>query len=87
MMERPDRKTAEITFDPHLLTRGLERDFDIDFVEETVRTGDIVEEKCESPGKVCFRKYHGKQRQTYTIIVLYHQDFIEVKTAWLTKGR
>jgi len=36
-----DRKDAEITFDPHVFVRQTERNFDIDFAEETVRTGDV----------------------------------------------
>lgn len=42
---RINRKEVEITFDPHVFIRQSERNFDIDFVEETVRTGDIHEEK------------------------------------------
>ncbi|HLC71159.1 MAG TPA: DUF4258 domain-containing protein [Candidatus Nanoarchaeia archaeon] len=82
----PDRKTGEITFDPHVFTRQIDRNFDIDFVEETVRTGDVVEEKSSPPEKVCFRKYHGKERRTYYVITLFHSDFIEVKTVWLEQG-
>ena len=82
-----DLKTVEITFDPHIFTRQLERNFDLDFVEETVRTGEIEESKSELPQKVCFKKYHGKERQTYVVIALLHQEFIEVKTVWLTSGR
>lgn len=82
-----ERKTAEITFDPHVFTRQWERHFDLGFVEETVRTGIIVEEKSCLPQKICFQKYHGKERQTYVVIALMHQDFIEVKTVWLTLGR
>ena len=81
------RKSAQITFDPHLFIRQAERNFDIDFVEETVRTGGIVEEKSEPPHKLCIKKYHGKERKTYTVVVSIHQDFIEVKTTWLKKGR
>ena len=80
-----DRKTAEITFDPHVFTRQIDRNFDIDFVEETVRTGDVVEEKSTAT-KACFRKYHGKERNTYYVIALFHSDFIEVKTVWLEQG-
>lgn len=90
-MERKDldrfRKTIEITFDPHVFTRQTERNFDIDFVEETVRTGHIVAEKSDLPNKGCFEKYHGKERRTYLVITIIHSDFIEVKTTWLRKGR
>ncbi|MEK6961212.1 MAG: hypothetical protein AABX47_08645 [Nanoarchaeota archaeon] len=81
------RKSAEITFDPHVFIRQAERNFDIDFVEETVRTGSVLLEKSAPPGKICLTKYHGKERMTYVVIVVVHQTFIEVKTTWLQKGR
>lgn len=81
------RKNGEITFDPHVFIRQVDRNFDIDFVEETVRTGSICEEKTSLPNKICFQKYHGKERQTYVVIALIHKEFIEVKTVWLNKGR
>lgn len=82
-----DRKTAEITFNPHVFVRQLERNFDLDFVEDTVRTGIIVEEKSSLPFKVCFQKYHGKERLTYIVVALFRENLIEVKTVWLTTGR
>lgn len=82
-----NREIAEITFDPHVFIRQLERNFDLDFVEETIRTGDVEQEKSSPPGKICFKKYHGKERQTYYVIAFFHQEFIEVKTVWLTTGR
>lgn len=82
-----DRKTADITFDSHVFTRQLERNFDLDFAEETVKTGVIVEEKSAPPNKLCIKKYHGKERQTYYVIAIVHAKFIEVKTVWLNKGR
>ena len=80
------RKAAEITFDPHMFVRKADRNFDLDFVEETIRTGTIIKEKCNKP-KACFEKYHGKEKQTYVVIAVIHKDFIEVKTTWLRKGR
>lgn len=82
-----DRKKAEITFDPHLFDRKEYWDLDLDKIEETVRTGKIFIEKCEEPNKLCLKRYFGKENITYTIIVRYHKNFIEVKTAWPTKGR
>ncbi len=82
-----NRKTAEITFDPHVFIRQLERHFDLDFVEETIRTGTIVDEKSQPPSKYCFKKHHGKERITYIVITIIHQDFIEVKTVWLTNEK
>lgn len=82
-----DRKTAEITFDPHVFTRQLERNFDIDFVEETIRRGIVHEEKSVLPEKLYITLYHGKERKTYHVIILIHLDFVEVKTVWQTLGR
>ena len=82
-----DRRKAEITFDPHLFGRKEYWNLDLDKVEETVRTGKIFEEKCEQPSKLCFKRYFGKENITYTVIVRYHKNFIEVKTAWPAKGR
>ena len=82
-----DRKKAEITFDPHLFNRKEYWNLDLDKIEETVRTGKIFEEKCEHPNKLCFERYFGKENITYTVIVRYHKNFIEVKTAWPKKGR
>ena len=82
-----DRKKAEIIFDPHLFDRKEYWNLDLDKVEETAKTGKIFEEKCEQPNKLCFKRYFGKENVTYTVIVRYHQNFIEVKTAWPRKGR
>lgn len=77
-----DRKEAEITFDPHLFDRKEYWNLDLDKIEEAVREGDIYEEKCEEPNKICFKRYFGKENITYIVIVRYHKEFIEVKTAW-----
>lgn len=60
---------------------------DLDKIEEAVRTGKIFEKKCEMPNKICFKRYFGKENITYAVIVRYHKNFIEVKTAWSKKGR
>ena len=82
-----NRKKTEITFDPHLFDRKEYWNLDLNKIEETVRSGKIFEKKCDAPNKLCFKKYFGKENVTYTIIVRYHKDFIEVKTAWSRKGR
>ena len=87
LVRRLNRKKAEITFDPHLFDRKEYWSLDIDKVEEAIRTGKIFEEKCELPNKLCIKRYFGKENITYTIIVRYHKNFIEVKTVWPTKGK
>ena len=81
------RKKAEITFDPHLFDRSEYWNLDLDKIEETIRAGKIFVEKCEKPNKICLKRYFGKENTTYTVIVRYHKNLIEVKTAWSTKGR
>ena len=82
-----NRKKAEITFSPHLFDREEYWNLDLDKIEETVRNGKIFEEKCELPNKLCFTRYFGKENITYVVITRYHDNFIEVKTAWPKKGR
>ena len=87
LAKKLDRKKAEITFDPHLLERQEYWNLDLDKIEETARTGKIFDETCEEPNKLCFQRYFGKENITYTVIVRYHNNFIEVKTAWPKKGK
>ncbi|MDP7116244.1 MAG: hypothetical protein QF632_00760 [Candidatus Woesearchaeota archaeon] len=87
LLEKQDRKAAEITFDLHVFDRVDYWNIELDKVEETVRTGDLLGAKCEEPNKLCFTKYFGKQNCTYTVITRFHTNFIEVKTVWPKKGR
>ena len=87
LMKKLNRKNAEITFDPHVFDRKEYWNLDLDKIEETVRTGKVFDGKCETPNKICFKRYFGKENVTYTVIVRYYQNFIEVKTAWPKKGR
>ena len=87
LTKRLDRAKAEITFDPHLFDRKEYWNLDLGKIEETVRTGRIFEGKCEEPNKICLKRYFGKENITYIVIVRYHNNFIEVKTAWPKKGR
>jgi len=87
LMKKLDRKKAEITFDPHVFDRKEYWNLNLDKIEETVRTGKVFDNKCETPNKICFKRYYGKENITYTVIARYHNNFIEVKTAWPKKGR
>jgi hypothetical protein len=87
LLAKLDRKTAEITTDPHALDRGEYYNLDLGKVEEPVRTGKVAFEKCEEPNKVCFERYFGKENATYCVITGFHQNFIEVKTIWSRNGR
>ena len=86
-LERLDRTKCEVTFDPHAFDRGEYWSLDLDKIEETVRTGRIFAGKCEEPNKLCFERYFGKENATYTVIARFHEQFIEVRTAWSRKGR
>lgn len=85
--KRLNRKKVYVTFHPHLFDRLDYWNLELDKVEKTVRNGKIFEKKCEEPNKLCFRRYFGKENITYTVIVRYHKNFIEVKTVWPKKGR
>jgi hypothetical protein len=87
LLEALERKKAAITFDPHLFERAEERMLSLEKIEGTVRAGRIVGEKCEAPNKLCFCRYYGKENESYMVIARFHRNFIEVKTAWLRKGR
>ncbi len=82
-----NRRKSSITFDPHLFDRKEYWNLDLDRIEETVRTGKILDKKCEGPNKISFERYFGKENCTYTLVVRYHKDFIEVKTVWRRKGK
>ena len=87
LLEKLDRKKVEITFSPHLFDRGEYWNLELDKIEEAARTGNIVADKCEEPNKLCFRRYFGKENVTYTVIAIFHESFIEVRTVWPRKGR
>lgn len=87
LTERLNRKKAEISFDQHLFDKKEYWNLDLDKVEETIRGGKIFEGKCKRFNKICFKRYFGKENITYTVIAVYHKNFIEVKTAWPKKGR
>jgi len=87
VLSKLNRRKAFVAFSPHLFDRGEERHLNLDYVEQTVRSGKVVVEKCRRPGKFCFERYFGKENRTYTVIALFHEDFVEVKTCWTRKGR
>jgi hypothetical protein len=87
VLKRYNRRAVIITFSPHLFDREAERHLDLDYVETVARTGKVVLEKSEAPRKICFEQYFGKEKRTYTVIVLLHEDFWEVRTCWTTRGR
>lgn len=87
LQKRLDRKKSEITFHPHTFDKEKYLNLDLNKIEETVRTGRIFKNKCAKPNKLCFKRYYGKENITYTVIVRYYKNFIEVRTAWTKKGR
>ena len=87
LLDELDRRSVEVTFSPHMFDRDEYWNIDLDKVEKTVRTGRLVEGKCEEPNKLCFERYFGKENLTYVVIARIHVNFIEVKTVWPRKGR
>ncbi len=82
-----NRRTIRITFNPHLIVRESHRNLDLDRVEETVRTGKPNARKSTPPDRICFRRYFGKENLTYDVVVVVHQNYWEVITAWIKRGR
>ena len=87
LAKRLNRKEIAITFDSHTFERVWYWKLNPAKVKETVRTGTLFPRKCRFPNIFCFRRYFGKENTTYVVIVRYHKDHIEVKTAWPKKGR
>ena len=87
LVERHNIKKVEITFNPHVLMREIDRNLDIDNIVETIRNGKIVVKKSKRPDKLCFKRYFGKENKTYFVIVVVHKNYFEVITTWLKKGR
>jgi len=79
-------KGKEVTFNPHLFKRQ-HRALDLDKIERAIRSGNILRKKCKFPHKLCFKRYFGKENSTYYVIIINHQRFIEVITAWQKKGK
>jgi hypothetical protein len=87
VLKKYNRRKMLITFSPHLFDREAERHLNLDYVEAAARTGRVIYEKCEPPRKLCFERYFGKENRTYTVIAWFHEDFVEVRTCWIEKGR
>ena len=87
LLKSMDRRKVEVTFNPHLFDRKDYWNLDSNKIEETVRFGKIFEQKSERPNKICFKRYFGKENMTYTVIVRFYENFIEVKTVWPNKGK
>ena len=82
-----NRKKCLITYSEHLFDRQDYWNLELDKIEETIRSGKLVHEKCEEPNKICFQRYFGKKNLTYVVIAIIHENFIEVKTTWPIKGK
>ena len=82
-----NRKTALIWFHPHIIDRSTYWQLEKEKIKQTVRDGKIVIDKCEEPNKICFAMYFGKENISYCVITRFHDEFIEVITAWPKIGR
>ncbi len=87
LLSKINRTRIPVAYDPHLIIRESHRNLDLRLIKETVRTGKVDSRKSNPPRKICFNRYFGKQNQTYTVISIIHDHYVEVKTAWIRKGR
>ncbi len=76
----------EITFHSHFFKRKY-RNISDELCKEAIKDGKIVLIKSLWPGKIVFKKYFGKENETYVVVVLFKLDRIEVRTAWKKEGR
>ncbi|MFC1752561.1 DUF4258 domain-containing protein [Thermoproteota archaeon] len=74
----------QIIYHPHFVKRWRKRGINLDKVEETIKTGRVVD---SYRNKRVLERYFGKENQTYTVICLIEEDDIEVRTTWIRKGR
>jgi hypothetical protein len=70
---------------PHAIERNITRLIGRPYIEETVKTGELVIGKAKFP-KVCLRRYFGKENITCFVIIQVHLTYCEVITAWKRKG-
>ncbi|MBI2574730.1 hypothetical protein HYV82_02485 [Candidatus Woesearchaeota archaeon] len=87
LLRRINRAKIAISCDRHLFKNISNRNFELDKVLETVRTGRVDIEKCAYPNKLCLTRYYGKENKTYIVIVIVYEHHLEVRTVWLKDGR
>lgn len=85
-LDRLNRLNVELTFNEHWFKRR-HRNLEKEKCVETVRIGKVVLLKSLWPGKIVFKKYYGKDNETYVVVALFMKHQIEVKTAWKKIGR
>ncbi|PIN87318.1 hypothetical protein COV19_00350 [Candidatus Woesearchaeota archaeon CG10_big_fil_rev_8_21_14_0_10_44_13] len=68
----------------HFINRWKIRDIEIEKAEETIKTGSVIRSRGR---KVIIERYFGKENETYCLVCIVRNKFIEVKTAWKRQGR
>ena len=88
VMNRLDRKKAQILFSGHAAKdKNLDIE-DVDNAVKTVRTGKVDEAKStQDKERICFKNYSDHKRQTYFAVVEYGPDFIKIITVIKKKGK
>jgi len=82
------RSTVPIRYNyPHFSKRKNLRNFEVRKVQEAVRLGRIVYEKCREPNVIFFKMYYGKINLTYIVCVWVYEQYWEVQSTWLKHGR
>ena len=88
VMNRLDRKKAQILFSEHAAKDKNLDIADVDNVVRTIQFGKVDEEKStQEKERVCFKNYFDEKEITYFAIAEYYQDFIKVITVIKKKGK
>lgn len=84
MKELQEIRKSIITYGFHFIKRWKTRDIRIDRVDETIKTGKPIYSRGR---KIILKRYFGKDNETYCIVCLLRNNFIEAIKAWKKKGR
>ena len=88
VMNRLDRKKAQILFSGHAAKDKNLDIADVDNVVRTIQAGKVDEEKStQEKERVCFKNYFDEKGITYFAVAEYYQDFIKIITVIKKKGK
>lgn len=86
-LQRLPPKQTPILFERHAIIESWKEGLTEKHLIQTIKQGKILLQKCAAPNKLAFKHYFGKENVTCTVINLFENDFIRVKTTWAHTGR